>query len=121
MREIVGQTPIALALAEGRGAIEVAVQERMQETLDLYGAGVAMTQVQLIRVDPPPEVIDSLRDVQRARADQARLRNEAEAYRTAIIPRPRSAAERLTQDDEDYRQGDPDSTQRASPVIAPAH
>src|SRR3546814_8402329 len=77
MREIVGQTPIALALAEGRGAIEVAVQERMQETLDLYGAGVAMTQVKLLRVDPPPEVIDSFRDVKRARADQERLRNDA--------------------------------------------
>src|SRR3546814_15033413 len=94
MREIVGQTPIALALAEGRGAIEVAVQERMQETLDLYGAGVAMTQVQLLRVDPPPEVIDSFRDVQRARADQERLRNEAEAYRHDIIPRARGEAAR---------------------------
>src|SRR3546814_9957132 len=104
MREIVGQTPIALALAEGRGAIEVAVQERMQETLDLYGAGVAMTQVQLLRVDPPPEVIDSFRDVQRARADQERLRNEAEAYRNDIIPRARGEAERLTQEAGAYRQ-----------------
>src|SRR5690606_15185934 len=104
MREIIGQTPIALALAEGRGKIEGAVQERMQRTLDDYGAGVSITQVQLLKVDPPQEVIDAFRDVQRARADQERLRNEAEAYRNDIIPRARGDAERLTQEAEAYKQ-----------------
>ncbi|MFN4087952.1 MAG: FtsH protease activity modulator HflK [Alphaproteobacteria bacterium] len=104
MREMIGQTPIALALAEGRGKIELTVQERMQQTLDAYGAGVAVTQVQLLKVDPPSEVIDAFRDVQRARADQERLRNEAEAYRNDIIPRARGDAERLTQEAEAYRQ-----------------
>lgn len=104
MREIIGQTPIALALAEGRAKIQAAVQERMQKTLDDYGAGVNVKEVQLLKVDPPGEVIDAFRDVQRARADQERLRNEAEAYRNDIIPRARGDAERLTQEAEAYKQ-----------------
>jgi len=104
MREIIGQTPIASALAEGRGQIEDAAEERLQSLLDQYGAGVEITQVQLLKVDPPGEVIDAFRDVQRARADQERLRNEAEAYRNDIIPRARGEAERLTQEAEAYRQ-----------------
>ena len=41
------------------------------------------------RVDPPAAVIDAFNDVQRARADQQRARNEAEAYRNDILPRAR--------------------------------
>jgi len=104
MREIIGQTPIASALAEGRGQIEDAAEDRLQSLLDQYGAGVEITQVQLLKVDPPGDVIDAFRDVQRARADQERLRNEAEAYRNDIIPRARGEAERLTQEAEAYRQ-----------------
>lgn len=104
MREIIGQTPIASALAEGRGQIEQTAEERLQALLDQYGAGVEITQVQLLKVDPPGEVIDAFRDVQRARADQERLRNEAEAYRNDIIPRARGEAERLIQEAEAYKQ-----------------
>jgi modulator of FtsH protease HflK len=104
MREIIGQTPIAAALAERRGEIEVAAQRRLQETLDSYSAGIEVQGVQLLKVDPPAEVIDAFRDVQRARANQEQLRNEAEAYRNAIIPEARGQAERLTQEAEAYRQ-----------------
>src|SRR5690606_3133728 len=104
MREIIGQTPIASALAEGRGQIEMAAFDRLQEILNSYQAGVSIEGVQLLKVDPPAEVIDAFRDVQRARADAERLRNEAEAYRNDIIPRARGEAERLTQEAEAYRQ-----------------
>lgn len=104
VREIVGQTPIATVLAEGRGLIETSAREAIQESLDSYGAGIQVTQVQLLKADPPAQVIDAFRDVQRARADQERLRNEAEAYRNDIIPRARGEAERLIQEAEAYKQ-----------------
>ena len=104
MREIIGQTPIASALAEGRGVIEAAAQRRLQEILDQYQAGVDIQQVQLLKVDPPAEVIDAFRDVQRARADAERVRNESETYRNDIIPRARGESERQTQEAEAYRQ-----------------
>jgi len=104
MREVVGETPIAQALSEGRGKIETDAQHLLQGILDAYRAGVEVTQLQLLKVDPPAPVIDAFRDVQRARADQDRLRNEAESYRNDIVPRARGAATAIKQEAEAYRQ-----------------
>src|SRR5579863_857850 len=103
MREIVGQTKIADALAEGRGKIEGDTQKLLQRILDSYGAGIDITQVQLAKVDPPAPVIEAFRDVQRALADRARLRNEAESYRNDILPKARGAAAQISQDADAYR------------------
>ncbi len=104
MRDIVGQTPIQSALTEGRGVIEERTKELLQELLDSYQTGIRITQVQLLKVDPPTPVVDAFNDVQRAKADQERLRNEAEAYRNDIIPRARGEAERLVQEAEAYKE-----------------
>jgi membrane protease subunit HflK len=104
MREVIGETPIASALAEGRGKIETETQKLLQHLLDYYKAGIDITQVQLQRVDPPDPVIDAFRDVQRALADRARLRNEAESYRNDILPRARGSAVSIEQQAEAYRQ-----------------
>jgi modulator of FtsH protease HflK len=104
MREVVGETPIAQALSEGRGKIETETHRLLQRILDSYKSGVEVTQLQLLRVDPPAPVIDAFRDVQRALADRERLRNEAEAYRNDIIPRARGDAVAIKQQAEAYRQ-----------------
>jgi modulator of FtsH protease HflK len=103
MREVVGETPIAQALAEGRAKIEAATSQLLQTILNSYNAGIEITQLQLQRVDPPAEVIDAFRDVQAALADRARLRNEAEAYRNSIVPIARGDAVRIEQEAEAYR------------------
>ena len=104
MREVVGQTPIQRVLAEGRIQVEQNSQVLMQQILDDYGAGIAITEVKLQKVDPPGAVIDSFRDVQRARADLERQRNEAEAYANDIIPRARGEAEQMRQEAEGYKE-----------------
>jgi membrane protease subunit HflK len=104
MREVIGRTPIALALAEGKAQIEAGARKLLQDVLDSYQAGIEITQVQLQKVDPPAQVIDAYRDVQRARADQERERNQAEAYRNDILPRARGEAVRLEQEAEAYKQ-----------------
>jgi membrane protease subunit HflK len=104
MREIIGETPFAEATTEGRGNIELQAREQMQATLDDYGAGILVTQVQLQKVDPPSEVIDAFRDVQRAQADRERAQNEAEVFANDILPRARGEAERLVQEAQAYRQ-----------------
>lgn len=103
MREVIGETPIAQALAEGRAKIEASTQTLLQSILDSYGSGIEITQLQLQRVDPPAEVIDAFRDVQAALADRARLRNEAETYRNGIIPGARGDAVQIEQQAEAYR------------------
>ena len=104
MREVIGETPIAQALSEGRGKIETDTQALLQEILNTYNAGIEITQLQLHKVDPPAPVIDAFRDVQRALADRERLRNEAESYRNDIVPRARGDAVRIEQEAEAYRQ-----------------
>ena len=103
MREIVGTMQAQKALAEGRVEIETNMRALLQRILRDYKAGIEITAVQLRGVDPPQQVIDAFRDVQRAQADRERLRNEAEAYRNQIVPEARGAAQKLIQDAEGYR------------------
>jgi membrane protease subunit HflK len=92
MRQVIGHTNIQSALTEGRAAIEQAVTTGTQKILDTYGTGVEITQVQLQKVDPPADVIESFRDVQRANTDADRARNEAQSYSNDIVPRARGDA-----------------------------
>lgn len=104
MREVVGQNQIEPILTQDREPVQIKVRELMQKTLDEYGAGVTITRVQMQKADPPMQVIDAYRDVQAARADQERMRNEAEAYANKIIPEARGRAAKIVQDAEAYRQ-----------------
>ncbi len=104
MREIIGQLPIRAPLFENRQSIGESTRARMQELLDQYGSGISVTQVQLLKVDPPVEVIDAFNDVQRAKADQERLRNEADAYRNDILPKAHGEAQRIIQEAEAYKE-----------------
>ena len=103
MREIIGKTNIAAAFAEGRQKIEQSTLELLQKVLDGYSSGIQVTEVKLQKVDPPAAVIDSFRDVQRAKADAERLRNEAEGYSNDILPRARGEAEQMIQEASAYK------------------
>ena len=76
----------------------------MQRTLDSYGSGIQITQVQMQKVDPPAQVIDSFRDVQAARADFERLQNEAQTYANRVVPDARGRAAQILQVAEGYRE-----------------
>ncbi|WP_088348039.1 FtsH protease activity modulator HflK [Rhodomicrobium sp. R_RK_3] len=104
MREIVGQNNIQPILTKSRRETEDSVKALMQKTLDSYGAGIEITQVQMQKVDPPAEVIASFRDVQAARADQERLQNEADSYANRVIPEARGDAQRILQAAEGYKE-----------------
>jgi modulator of FtsH protease HflK len=103
MREIVGRSTLQPILTT-RQPVETAVQELMQATLDKYGAGIQITQVQLQKVDPPAQVIDSFRDVQAARADLERSQNEAQTYSNKVVPEARGRAAQTIQNAEAYRE-----------------
>ena len=76
----------------------------MQSTLDKYGSGIQITLVQLQKVDPPSQVIDSFRDVQSARADLERAQNEAQTYANKVVPEARGRAAQIIQNAEAYRE-----------------
>src|ERR1700730_11441854 len=104
MREVIGRSNIQAILTGARQTIETAVQETMQKTLDDYGAGIVVQQVQLQKVDPPMQVIDAFRDVQAARSDLERAQNEAQTYANRVVPEARGRAAKITQDAEAYRE-----------------
>ncbi len=103
LREIISRTPIQAAMSDKRAQIADETRDLLQSLLDSEHAGIEITQVQLQRVEPPLAVIDAFNDVQRARADQERARNEAQAYTNDILPRARGEAERIRQDAEAYK------------------
>ena len=104
MREVIAKSKIQPVLTEGRAKIEVETQEIIQSILDEYNSGIQITQVQTQKADPPDQVIDAFRDVQAARADMERSKNEAEAYANDVIPRARGEAAKIMQAAEAYKQ-----------------
>ena len=103
MREVIARSNIQSILTEGRSIIEIDTQEIIQQILDEYNSGIQITQVQTQKADPPDQVIDAFRDVQAARADMERSKNEAEAYANDVIPRARGEAAQILQAAEAYK------------------
>jgi modulator of FtsH protease HflK len=103
MREVVGRSEIQPILTGARQTTETAVQDLMQRTLDHYGAGILIQQVQMQKVDPPSQVIDAFRDVQAARADAERAQNEAQTYANRVVPEARGRVAQITQAAEAYK------------------
>ncbi len=103
MREVIARSNIQPILTEGRSKIEADARVIIQQILDEYQSGIQITQVQTQKADPPDQVIDAFRDVQAARADMERSKNEAEAYANDVIPRARGEAQKILQAAEAYK------------------
>jgi len=103
MREVIAKSKLQSILTEGRSKIENETQDIAQSLLDEYESGIQITQVQTQKADPPDQVIDAFRDVQAARADMERAKNEAEAYQNDVIPRARGDAAKILQEAEAYK------------------
>jgi modulator of FtsH protease HflK len=104
MREVIGRSELEPILTGGRQQIETEVHDLVQKTLDQYKAGITVTQVQMLKVEAPAQVIDAFRDVQAAQADQERVQNEARTYAGRVVPEARGRAAQLIQSAEAYRE-----------------
>ena len=102
MREVIGGVDIQFALTDGRQQIQQLVKQRLQILMNDYETGIIIRDVQLLAVDPPADVIDAFNEVQRARQDRDRLKNEAEAYRNDVVPRARGEAAQIVAEAEAY-------------------
>ncbi len=104
MREVIGSSEIASALAEGRQVVASEARALLQSILDEYESGIAITELLLQRADPPAAVIEAYRDVQRARADLERAINEAQAYQNSIVPKANGQAAQLRNEAQAYKE-----------------
>lgn len=86
MREVVGRNQIDSILMAGRAEVQVQALQVLEGILEPYHMGVRIHTVQLLDVEPPPEVEKAFQDVFAAREDRQRIINHAEAYRNSIVP-----------------------------------
>lgn len=103
IREIIGNMPISSVLSNAKQVISKRIEFLIQTTLNNYNLGVLVEQVQLLKAEPPKEVIHAYRDVQTAKADKEKEINQAQAYSNDIIPKARGLAFKILQEAEAYK------------------
>lgn len=103
VRRVIGASKLDFVLTEGRSEIAQAQQLLMQKVLTDYKAGILVVTVDMQPAKPPDQVKDAFDDAIKAREDEQRSVNEAEAYRNEIIPRSRGAAARLREEANAYK------------------
>ncbi len=103
VREIVGGNTMDFAITEGRAQLAAETKALVQEILDRYETGINIRTVEMQNAQPPEQVKDAFDDVVKAREDEERLKNLAQAYANDVIPRARGFAARILQEAEAYR------------------
>jgi modulator of FtsH protease HflK len=103
-RSVIGSSTMDFVLTEGRSEIVTRIKKEIQNVLDSYKSGLQVTSVNLQDAQPPEQVQNAFADAIKAREDQQRLINEAEAYSNAVVPEARGAAARKEQEAEGYKQ-----------------
>jgi len=104
LRHVVGSTEMHEVLTEGRAEMGFEVRERIHTYMQNYGTGIRVTQVNIDESAPPDAVRAAFDDVIKAREDEVRLRNEADAYANQIVPEARGDAQRLLEEAQAYKE-----------------
>ena len=104
LRGVVGSSTMDFVLTQGRSEIVTLIKKEIQDVMDSYSSGVQVTSVNLQDAQPPEQVQSSFEDAIKAREDQQRLINEAEAYSNDVVPKARGAAARKIQEAEGYKE-----------------
>jgi len=104
VREVIGKSKLDFALTEGRSEIVARTEVLLQEILDNYVTGLQVTSVNLQDAQPPEQVQGAFDDAIKAREDEQRLKNEAEAYSNEVIPVARGKAARQLEEANAYKE-----------------
>lgn len=103
LRHVVGSSIMDDVITAGRAAIAAEVEDRLQTYLDNYGTGILVSKVNIDESAPPNQVRDAFNDVQKAKEDEQRVINEANAYAESIIPEARGEAQKQIEQANAYR------------------
>ena len=104
IREVIGKTKMDFVLYEGREQVAAQTTVLMQEILDRYKIGVAISKVTMQNAQPPEQVQAAFDDAVKAGQDRERQKNEGQAYANDVIPKARGNAARLMEEAEGYKQ-----------------
>ena len=114
MREVVGRTALQPLISTGRGQVQNQTAELIQQTLDSYGAGIRVDEVQIRNAGPPAQVVEAFREVATAqqnaesavnvaKGEAARIVQAAIGYRAQVTREAAGEAARFNQIYEQYR------------------
>ncbi len=104
LRHVVGSSMMDQVITDGRAAIAAEVQDRLQTYLENYGTGIMVSKVNIDESAPPTQVRDAFNDVQKAKEDEQRTINDANAYAESIIPEARGEAQQQIEQANAYRE-----------------
>jgi membrane protease subunit HflK len=104
LRHVVGGASMDMVLTEGRAQMAVDVRERLQDYLSMYETGILVSKVNIDESKPPTQVQAAFDDVIKAREDEERVKNEAQAYANAVVPEARGAAQRQIEEASAYKE-----------------
>lgn len=104
LRHVAGSTVMHDVLTQGREEVARDVQERLQRYLDNYRTGIHIEKVNIEDSNPPREVQAAFDDVIKAREDEERFKNQAQAYSNEIIPVARGKAQRVIEEATAYKE-----------------
>jgi len=104
LRHVVGGMGMDLVLTEGRARIAQEVRDRLQQYIDMYQTGIRISAVNVDESKPPSQVQAAFDDVIKAREDEERVKNEAQAYANGIVPEARGQAQRQIEEANAYRE-----------------
>jgi modulator of FtsH protease HflK len=105
IREVIGTNEMDFILTSGRSEVSARTAETIQGLVNQYGAGIIVDSVNILSAKPPEQVKSAFDDAIKAREDEQRLINEAEAYRKEVVPKAQGAAARLVEEGTAYREG----------------
>lgn len=103
VREVVGKSAMDFILTAGREEVAQRTELLLQETLDAYRTGLVVNEVNIKDAQPPEAVQGAFADAIKAREDEQRLINEAEAYANSVVPQARGEAVRMVTEANAYK------------------
>jgi membrane protease subunit HflK len=104
IREIIGKSKMDFVLYEGREQVAAKATQLMQDILDRYKIGIAISKVTMQNAQPPEQVQAAFDDAVKAGQDRERQKNEGQAYANDVIPKAKGNAARLMEEAEGYKQ-----------------
>ncbi|MEO7916340.1 MAG: FtsH protease activity modulator HflK [Dokdonella sp.] len=103
VRTVVGASTMDMILSGQRAELMINAKRLLQETMDQYGTGLSITELNFQNIRPPQEVREAFDDANRALQDKQRAEELAKAYASQILPEARGDASKTRVEAEGYK------------------
>ncbi|WP_353572198.1 FtsH protease activity modulator HflK [Candidatus Albibeggiatoa sp. nov. BB20] len=103
LREIVGTSKMDDVLTSERARVAVDTKLLIQDILNRYVTGLTVISVNMQDAQPPNEVQEAFADVIKAREDEERYKNQAQAYANEILQKAKGLSDKLYQESLAYK------------------